>query len=71
MIRRMRVASAPRTVACADKFMLNIINTRCSPNHSVRGLRGLIKAEAGIDPLREFSAAARYEARVLTAEQAK
>jgi hypothetical protein len=61
MISRMRVLSRPRTVACADKIMLTIIDTYFSPNRSVRELRDLIKAGAGIDPLKEFSEAAREE----------
>jgi len=61
MISRMRVVSAPRTVACADKIMLTIIDTFFSPNQSVRELRDLIKAGAGLDPLKNFSEAAREE----------
>ena len=61
MISRMRVLSRPRTVACADKIMLTIIDTYFAPNRSVRELRDLIKAGAGIDPLKEFSEAAREE----------
>jgi hypothetical protein len=61
MISRMRVLSGPRTVACADKIMLTIIDTYFSPNQSVRELRDLMKAGAGIDPLRDFSEAARDE----------
>jgi hypothetical protein len=62
LISRMRVLSEPRTVACADKIMLSIIDTYFSPNRSVRELGDLIKAgAAGIDPLREFSEAAREE----------
>ena len=61
MISRMRVLSAPRTVECADKLMLTIVDTYFSPNHTVRELRDLIKAGGGIDPLREFSDVARQE----------
>jgi len=61
LISRMRVLSEPRTVACADKIMLAIIDTYFSPNHSVRELRDMIKAGAGIDPLKDFSEAAREE----------
>jgi hypothetical protein len=62
MISRMRVLSEPRTVACADRLMLSIIDTYFSPNHTVRELRDLVKAgAAAIDPLREFSEAAREE----------
>ena len=61
MISQMRVVSAPRTVACADKIILSIIDTYFSPNRSVRELRELIKVGQGIDPLKEFSEAAREE----------
>jgi hypothetical protein len=65
MISRMRVMSAPRTIASADKIMLAIIDTYFSPNHSVHELGDLIKAGAGIDPLREFSEAAREDLRLI------
>jgi hypothetical protein len=61
MISRMRVLAAPRTVASADKVMLTIIDAYFAPNHSVRELRDLIKSGAGIDPLKDFSEAAREE----------
>ena len=61
MISQMRVVSEPRTIACADKIILTIIDTYFSPNRSVRELRDLIKIGDGIDPLKEFSAAAREE----------
>jgi len=47
--------------------MLTIIDTYFSPNHSVRELRDLIKAGAGIDPLKDFSEAAREEVGVFRA----
>ncbi len=66
IISQMRVMSEPRTVACADKIMLTIIDTFYSPNRSVRELRDLIRADASsVDPLREFSEAAREELRVM------
>jgi hypothetical protein len=62
MISRMRVLSSPRTVAIADKVTLAIIDTYFTPKRSVRELRDLIKAGgAGIDPLKDFSEAAREE----------
>ena len=61
MISRMRVLSTPRTIACADKLMLTIVDTYFTPNRSVRELRDLIKVGAGIDPLKDFSEAAREE----------
>jgi|SRR5580658_2419355 hypothetical protein len=64
LLSRMRILSAPRIVACADKIMLTIIDTYFAPNRSVRELRDLIKAGAGIDPLKDFSEAAREEVSV-------
>jgi hypothetical protein len=64
MISRMRIVSLPRTIACADKIVLTIIDTYFSPNQSVRELRDLIKVGAGIDPLRDFSEVAREEMRL-------
>jgi hypothetical protein len=61
MISQMRIVSAPRIVACADKIMLAVVDTYFSPNRSVRELRDLIKVGDGIDPLKEFSEAAREE----------
>ena len=61
MISRMRVLSATRVVTSADQVMASIIDTYFSPNRSVRELRDLIKAGQGIDPLKEFSEAAREE----------
>jgi len=55
------VVSAPRTVASADKIILTLIDTYFSPSRSVRELRDLIKVGEGIDPLKEFSEAAREE----------
>jgi hypothetical protein len=61
MISRMRVLSAPRTVATADKVMLSIIDAYFAPNRSIRELRDLIKSGAQIDPLKKFGEAAREE----------
>jgi hypothetical protein len=64
LISRMRVLSSSRTIDRADKVMLTIVDTYFAPNHTVRELRELIKSgAAGIDPLREFSEAARDEVR--------
>jgi len=61
MISRMRVLSAPGTVATADKVMLSIIDAYFAPNRSIRELRDLIKSGAQIDLLKEFGEAAREE----------
>lgn len=65
MISRMRVLSEPLTAERADKVMLTIVDTYFKPNRSWRELRDLIKdGAAGIDPLKDFSEAAREELRM-------
>jgi hypothetical protein len=61
MVSRMRVLSTPRTVECANAIMLTIIDTYFSPNKSFHELRELIKVGDSIDPLKDFSEAAREE----------
>jgi len=51
----------PRTVACAEKLMREIVETYLGPNRTIRDLHALMKSESGVDPLREFSEAARGE----------
>jgi hypothetical protein len=66
MISRMRILSAPRTVACADKVILATIDTYFEANKTIRQLHELMKSGTGIDPLKEFSEAAREELRAFT-----
>ena len=66
MISRMRVLSSPRTVGCADQIMRATIDTYFEPNKTIRELHELIKSGVGIDPLKEFSEAAREELQPLT-----
>jgi hypothetical protein len=61
MISRMRVLSQARTVACAQKVVEATVDTYFAPNKTIRELRELMKSGAGIDPLKEFSEAAREE----------
>ena len=61
MISRMRVLSNPHTVTRAEKVVQSIVDTYFSSNHTVQELRDLLNAGVGIDPLREFSEAARQE----------
>jgi hypothetical protein len=63
MISRMRVLSRPQTVACADRIMRTTIDTYFAPNKTMRELHDLIKSGTGIDPLKDFSDAAREELR--------
>ena len=60
-ISRMRVLSLPRTVACAEKIMQATVDTYFAPNKTIRDLNEMMKSGAGIDPLKDFSDAAREE----------
>jgi hypothetical protein len=64
MISRMRVLSFPRTVACAEKVVRATVDTYFAPNKTMRELHELMKSgAAAIDPLKDFSEAARAELR--------
>jgi hypothetical protein len=63
MISRMRILCSPKTAACAEKVMFLIVDTYFEPNKTIRELRDLMKSEAGIDPLKDFSEVAREELR--------
>jgi hypothetical protein len=63
MVSRMRVLSMPRSVVCADKVMDSIIETYFAPNRTVADLREIVKTGGGVDPLKDFSQAARQELR--------
>jgi hypothetical protein len=64
MVSRMRVLCSPKTVACADKVMVTTIDTYFKPNITIRQLHELVKTGPGVDPLKEFSEAARDELRI-------
>jgi hypothetical protein len=63
MISRMRILSRPGIVASADKIMRTTIDTYFAPNKTIRELHELMKSGTGIDPLNDFSEAAREELR--------
>ena len=67
MISRMRVLSSARTIACAQKVMEATVDTYFAPNKTVHELREVIKSGHGIDPLKDFSEAAREELQAFTA----
>jgi hypothetical protein len=59
-VSRMRVLSSTRVVECADQIVKDIIATYLKPNKTFPELQKM--ASSGlIDPLREFSEAARAE----------
>jgi hypothetical protein len=66
MISRMRVLSSARTVACAQKVVEATVDTYFAPNKTIRELRELIRSGGGIDPLKDFSEAAREELQAFT-----
>ena len=63
MISRMRVLSSLQTIACADKVMQITMETYAEPNKTISELGELIKRGGVVDPLKEFSEAAREELR--------
>jgi hypothetical protein len=64
LISIMRVVSSPRTLASAEKIMHETTQAYFEPNKTVRELHERVKNGNGIDPLKEFSEAARAELRV-------
>jgi hypothetical protein len=64
MISMMRIFSSSQIVECADRIMNKTIDTFFEPNKAIRELHAMIKKGGeAIDPLREFSNAAREELR--------
>jgi hypothetical protein len=61
MISRMRLMSLPKTVASAGTVMNTTMTTYFAPNKTIRELHELTKSGVGIDPLKDFSEAAREE----------
>jgi hypothetical protein len=66
LVSRMRVLSLPRTVACAEKILDLTIGTYFAPNKTIGELHELMKSGARIDPLKDFSEAAREELQAFT-----
>jgi hypothetical protein len=63
MVSRMRILCSPETITGADKVLRVTIDTYLAANKTVRELRDLIQTGAAIDPLKDFSEAARQELR--------
>ena len=61
LLSRMRVLCQPETVAAGEKLMRSILDTYLAPNKTFKELRDLMTTGDGIDPLKEFSVAAREE----------
>jgi hypothetical protein len=67
MVSRMRVLAMPESVDRADQLLRGIIDTYFKPNHSIGELHDALAGGAGLDPLRDFSEAARRELNARTA----
>lgn len=65
LVSRMRIRSSARTIACAEKITSAATDAYFMPNRTIRELHEMIKSEAAIDPLREFSEVAREELQTL------
>ena len=61
MMSRMRVLCSPKICDCADRVLRLIVDTYFTPNKTIDELHALMKVGHAIDPLREFSDAAREE----------
>ena len=61
MVSRMRVLCSPATASAAGKTMHKIMDTFFEPPKDTAELRALMKRAQGVDPLQEFSEAAREE----------
>jgi hypothetical protein len=57
----MRVLLMPRSVDSADIVMRTIIKTYFEPSQTISELRDVVKSGKGIDPLKDFSEAARED----------
>ena len=67
MISRMRILSFPRTVACAERIVGATMDTYFAPNKTIHELHDeLTRSTTAIDPLKDFSEAARDELRAFT-----
>jgi hypothetical protein len=61
MVSGMRLFNMPRSVACADNVVRSIIEPYFTPNRTVADLKEFTRSRQGIDPLKDFSEAAREE----------
>ena len=63
LVSRMRVLNMPKSVVCADNVMRSILDTYFAPNRTIADIREIVKNGGGVDPLKDFSEAAREELR--------
>jgi hypothetical protein len=66
MISIMRVVSSAETLASAEMVMHETARVYFEPNRTIRELHESVMDGKGVDPLKEFSEAARAELRAIT-----
>lgn len=66
LVSRMRILCSPQTTACAERVLRKTLDAFFATPKTTEELNDLIENGTGIDPLREFSEAAREELRALT-----
>jgi hypothetical protein len=66
MVSRMRAQSSPRTISCAEKVMVLTIETSLAPSKTIRERAEMLKSGKEIDPLKDFSEAAKVELQAFT-----
>jgi hypothetical protein len=64
MVSTMRVLCLPRTVACAENVLHATTDAYFASDKTIRELHELVTSGLGIDPLKDFAAAARDELRM-------
>jgi hypothetical protein len=61
MISGMRLGCSPRTIEAAENVMRATTDAYVAPNKTFPQVREMVKSGTGIDPLKDFAAAARLE----------
>jgi hypothetical protein len=64
-INRMEVVCLPQTVECAQRIVHATLETYFHPNKTLPEILAMMKSETGMNPLSEFTQAAREELRNL------
>ncbi len=61
LVSRMRVLCRPETAAAGEKLMRVMVDTYSAPNRTLKEIHELVKSGDAIDPLKDFSLAARQD----------
>ena len=66
LISRMRVLSSPKLVVCAERIARTANDNYAEPNKTIHEIHDMIKQGGNMDPMREFSEAARDELQAIS-----